>query len=146
MKKVTKRKVWKRVNTIAHVMEGLSPIPESRLDKLRQRELIAIDAFAKGGATVTEWDDIYTMALLSLTMAKGGVGPEALPSAEAAISALKEDMQRFERTGKMGTTAAGLQAFRDVYGYHDLQRQSITLREYERHIRATVNLVRSRPL
>lgn len=39
MKKRTKRKVWPKVNTIAHVIEGVGLIPEHLLDELRKREL-----------------------------------------------------------------------------------------------------------
>jgi len=44
----------------------------------------------------------------------------------------------------MGTTGPGLQAMRDLFEYHDLQRSSISRGEYERHIQSAINAIRSK--
>lgn len=119
-------------------------VPEKALNTLRMIELSAIDAFAKGSATVKDWHAIKEMANLAETMAKAGVGPEALDACERTQTALIEAKERFDRIGKMGTTGPGLQAFRELYEYHDLQRQSVPRYEYERHIQTTANRIRSK--
>lgn len=77
-------------------------------------------------------------------MARIGIGPEALTACEAAQTALMDAQQRFERTGRMGITGPGLQALRDVYEYHDLQRQSVSRAEYEKAIVTTMQRVRGK--
>ena len=44
----------------------------------------------------------------------------------------------------MGITGPALQCLRDVYEFHDLQRTSISLSEYEKHIKDTANRIRSK--
>ena len=43
----------------------------------------------------------------------------------------------------MGTSGPGLNAFRDVYQYHDLQRQSVARSVYEQAIRRVTDKVKS---
>jgi hypothetical protein len=45
--------------------------------------------------------------------------------------------ERYEKTRKMGLSGAGIQAVRDVYEYHDLQRTSIARSTYEQMIEKT---------
>jgi hypothetical protein len=144
MRKRTRRKFWTtEINPVTHALMGAALLPESELNKLRMRELAAIEAFRSGVATLQDWYDINAMNNLCETMARSGVGPEALEATQIAQAALLEATQRFERTGKMGTTGPGLQAFREVYEFHDLQRQSVPRSIYERCIVKLRNRVKS---
>lgn len=144
MRKQCKRRVWALVNPIQHAMEGASYTPEQYLERLRLLELAAIDAFAHGRARIQEWRDISNMLNLTETMARRGIGPEALEACERAQAALIDAQQRYERTKKMGLTGPGLQALRDLYAFHDLQRQSVSRSQYEAAIRDTANRIRSK--
>lgn len=128
----------------AHVIDGIQVTPKVALDDLRMRELASIEAFAKGRATLQDWQDINGMLTISETMALAGVGPEALVDCEAAQKALIEAARRFEATGRMGTTGPGLQAFRSLFEVHDLQRQSVQRSDYEKLIQKSLNRVRSK--
>jgi hypothetical protein len=142
MRKRTKRKVWPLINTVAHVIQGVSQTPEPLLDSLRTRELGAIDAFARGAASPADWHDINAMVGVCLSMAQENVGPEAIETCALAKQSLQEDWARYDKTGRMGTTGPGLQRYRDVYQYADLQRQSITREEYEKHITLAIKKVK----
>jgi hypothetical protein len=144
MRKRTKRKVYALVNPITYVLDGIKVSPENRLNELRIRELEAIEAFAKGNATIRDWHDVNSVLSLTETMARNGVGHEALEACQKAQDALIDAQQRYERTKRMGTTGLGLQAFRDLYEYHDLQRQSICRADYENFIQKTMNRIRSK--
>lgn len=144
MRKRTRRKVYPLFNPISYAIEGAAFTTERDLDKLRMLELTAIDQFAHGTATVRQWQDITDMLNLCETMAKQGIGPEALEACQRAQAALVEAAARYERTRRMGTTGEGLKAMRDLYEYHDLQRQSISRSEYESAIRVTSNRIRSK--
>lgn len=142
MRKRTKRKVYALVNPIEHALTGAGLVCGQPLQELRTRELLAIEAFRTGLATPEDWRTVSAMINIAEVMAKGGVGPEALEWCEHGEKHLLEAHQRFERTGKMGTTAAGLTAFREVYEYHDLQRTSISRSEYERWIKKTADILK----
>lgn len=144
MKKRCIRKIWAKVNPIAHAIEGASITPQRQLDRLRVRELAAIDAFTRGAASLTDWRDLTNMLNLCETMARQGIGPEALPVCAEAQYHLIDAAGRFKRTGRMGTTGLGIQALRALYEYHDLQRQSISRAEFERMIRLTSARIKSR--
>ena len=85
-------------------------------------------------------------ALLTLceTLSRGGIGPEALPACQIAQQALQDAAKRYESTRKMGTTGIGLQAFRELYEWHDLQRASIHRSKYEEFIRLGLAHTRNR--
>lgn len=143
MKKRTRRKVWGLVNPVQHAIEGAAYVPDELLAPLRLRELGAIEAFRTGTAGLQEWHDVNAMHGLCETMARAGIGPEALDACDRAEAALIDAARRFERTRKMGTTGPGLQAFRDVYEYHDLQRQSVARATYDQMIRLATARIRS---
>lgn len=124
-------------------MEGACITGQASLDKLRLRELAAIESFAKGKATVQDWRDIADMLNIAETMGLGGIGPEVIPVCAEAQEMLQEAAGRFESTGKMGTTGQGLQAFRELYSYADLQRTSVSRGEYERFIAKTAAKIKT---
>lgn len=144
MKKKCKRKHWALINPVTHALQGAQFIPDSELLALRTRELAAIEAFRTGSATLQEWSDIKAMLNLCEVMASNGVGPEALPTCKQAQAELIAAAKRFENTGKMGTSATGLNAFRDLYQFHDIQRQSICRQQYESFIAKVTNRVKSK--
>lgn len=144
MRKQCKRRIYKLVNPIEFAIQGAAYTPEDHLNKLRLLELASIDAFAHGKATVADWHSLCGMLNLCETMARMGIGPEAIPVCKAAQEALKDAQERFERLGRMGTTGPGLQALRELYQFHDLQRSSVSRSEYEKAIKATGDRIRSK--
>lgn len=144
MRKKKYRKIYSLVNPLLHAIEGAAITDEDSLNKLREKELAAIEAFRTGTATVMDWKVVCEVCNLADSMGCSGIGPEALTATAAAFKALEEAHERYVRTGKMGTTGPGLTAFRDVYEYHDLQRQSVARSVYERHIQMVFNKIRSK--
>lgn len=144
MRKRCKRKVWALVDPIRHAIDGARITSGTKLDQLRTLELSSIEAFAKGRATINDWGCISSLLSIVETMARGGVGPEALEACALAQETLIESARRCEATQKMGTTGQGLQAFRDLYAWHDLQRTCIILSEYERWLKASIDRLKSR--
>jgi hypothetical protein len=134
MRKRVRRKVWPLVNPVEWAITGAALLTKQELDGLRIRELAAIEAFRNGTAGLQDWHDLAALLNLCETMAREGIGLEALPTCMEAQTTLIEAAKRFERTGRMGTTGAGLQALRDLFQYHDLQRQSVQRSDYERVI------------
>lgn len=144
-RKHCKRKVWSTsINAVTHAIEGAAITSEALLNQLRLRELAAVEAFRTGSATLQEWADISGMLNICETMARGGVAPEALETCATAEKELIAAGIRFEATRRMATSGPGLQAFRDLYQYHDLQRQSISRSEYDRWIKKANLRVKSK--
>lgn len=144
MKKQCKRKVYGLVNPIRHAIEGVQPPTGDKLDLLRTHELTAIEAFRTGTATVEDWSKVVGMMNLTENLGKAGIGPEALEYCDELHAHLISAAKRYEATRKMGITGPGLQCLRDVYEFHDLQRTSISLSQYEKHIQDTANRIRSK--
>ncbi len=142
-RKRCKRKVWNLVNPIQHAMLGAAVTQESHLDQLRIRELMAIEAFAKGHATKDDWRSLADMLNITETLATSGVAPEALQPCQQAQQALSNAHGRHKGGKSLGFTGPELQAIRDAYEYHDLQRQSISRSEYEGAIKKTTDRIRS---
>lgn len=144
MRKKCKRVVRPLVNPIAMAVEGASVSDKSALDKLRLRELAAIEAMAKGVGTKQEWQDLADMCNLCESMARAHIGIEAIESTEAAQKALIDVHARMAKTGgRMVLKAAELQALRDVFEYHDLQRSSVARSVYEAHIVKVTNKIKT---
>lgn len=138
MKKRCNRKIWSTaINPIAHAMAGASFVDEISLSKLRLGELGAIDALSKGLGTVQDWKTVADMMNIAETMGRHGIGPEVLPYCQEAQQGLQEAARRYEKTGKMGLSGSAIQALREVYAYHDLQRTSIPRSKYEQMIEKT---------
>jgi hypothetical protein len=72
-----------------------------------------------------------------------GIGREAMSACQQAKDSLIEAANRYNSTGRMGLTGAGIQAARDLIEYHDLQRRSISRSQYEQILTKTANRLRS---
>lgn len=142
-RKRTVRRVWQKVDVIAHAIAGASVTPTAELDKLLMRELSALDDMTKGKASLQQWYDLANVVNLCETLAHEKVGAEALESCGAAQDALIEAAKRFQATGRMGLSGVGIQAVRDVIEFHHLQRSSIPRSQYEKSIRLTAARVKS---
>jgi hypothetical protein len=142
MRKRCIRKVWAKVNPIALAISGATITTEADLDKLRLRELSAIESFSKGYATPHEFRDLCDMLNLAQTLGEQGVGPEVLPECAELEKWLLMAKDFYDKNGRMGFGGNGLRAAQCVYEMHDLQRQSIDRSTYERAIRATRNKIR----
>ena len=143
MKKRTRRKVYLLANPIALAIEGAAITDASALDKLRLRELSAVESFRTGKATRDDWMSLADMLNICETLAKDGIGPEAMDPCQKAQDAPGAAKDRLDKHGRLLLTGPELQALRDAYEYHDLQRLSISRSRYERAIRDTANRIRS---
>jgi hypothetical protein len=144
MRKKCRRKHWNLLDPIAHAIAGAAITDQQSLNKLRMLELSAIEAMSKGQGTVTDWQNLVDMLNICEMMALQGIGPEALNACEIAQKALSDAAKRYEAIQRMGLTGQGIQAIREVYSYHDLQRTSISRSQYERIIDKTRNHLKSR--
>lgn len=145
MKKRTKRKIYasEDTNPVLVALMGASMVDEESLNKLRFGELSAIESISKGNGTLWEYRLLADMLNICERMAENGIGPEALEACEAFNEELAGMAERYEKTQKMGFTGQGLQLAREVFEYHDIQRQSITRSQYERMIKKTNDYIRS---
>lgn len=136
------RKVWAKVNPIELAISGATITAEADLDKLRLRELSAIESFSKGCATPFDFRDLCDMVNLCETMGGMGIGPEVLPWCRALEGTLLDQKSYYDDHGKFRVTEIGLGNMRTVYEYHDLQRTSVDRSTYERAISRTRNKIR----
>lgn len=143
MRKRTRRKVYALVNPIALAIDGAAITNDAALNTLRAVELSAIEAIAKGAGTENDLRVVQDMANLAEVMARDGVGPEVLTPTLDAQEHLKEAYLRWRSTRRVVATGLGLESFRELFRWHDLQRTSISRGEYERYIARTRNLLRS---
>lgn len=142
-RKHTRRKVYELRDPIAHAITGAAVTDSKLLDGLRLRELSAIESFRTGHATKDDWMAIADLLNICETLARDGIGPEALECCMRAQEALGAAHARYEGSGRLGITGPELQAMRDGYEYHDLQRTSISRARYEQAIRKTADRIRS---
>jgi len=145
MKRRPFRSRWQRdTNILARVVTGVLPTPEGLLERQRMTELQAIEAFAKGYATPDDFRVMADVLNVAETMALSGIGKEeVLPVCAAVQCELIAAKERHDRTGSLTLTAAGLKGLRDLWAFHDIQRQSIDWASYERAIVKTGNKIRS---
>lgn len=143
MKKKCNRKVWVLLDPLAHVLDGIKVTPTDLLNTLHVRELSALDAMVHGHGDLQCWSDLVAVMNVCEHMALNGVGHEAMDACKKMQVEMLSAAKRFEKNGRMGLTAVGINAARDVIEYHDLQRKSISRAEYDRHIKATVNRIKS---
>lgn len=143
MKKRCIRKHWPLVNPITLALEGCTTTPEEQLDKLRLRELSAIDNFSHDRATPFDFRDLCDMLNLAETMGLSGIGPEALPVCEAVQAHLLASKAEHDKSGRLPMSQEGIDALHDLYALHDLQRTSVDRSQFERSIDRTRNKIRS---
>jgi len=145
MRKRTRRKIYasEDTNPVLVALMGASMVDKDSLDKLRFGELSAIESISKGNGTLWEYRLLADMLNICERMAENGIGPEALQACEAFNEELASMAERYEKTQKMGFTGQGLRLAREVYEYHDIQRQSITRAQYQLMIEKTNNYIRS---
>ena len=145
MKKQCKRKVRPLIyNPMEYVMDGVKPTSDRVLNKIRMLELASMESMSKGMGTVVDWSQLIDMVNLAEQFAKIGVGIEVMEYCQIAQAAMIETAEYYEQTRTMKLSDAGLQALREVYAYHDLQRQSVTRAEYEQVIMTMANYIRSK--
>ncbi len=142
-RKHTHRKHYELRNPIAMAILGAAITDTENLDQLRMGELQALEAFRTGKATKADWDRMADVCNLCETMAQRGIGPEALEPCQRAQDALGEAHRRHIEHGRIAVSGPELQALRDVYQYHDLQRTSVARSVYEDAIQTTANRIRS---
>lgn len=143
MRKQCKRKIWAKVNPIEYAITGARVASDDKLNKLRMRELSAIESMCKGVGTVADWMTLVHVLNVSETMGSAGVGIEVLPFCELVQDELQAAARRYETTQKMGLSGAGIKHIKELIALHDLQRQSISCSEFERLIDKSNNNVRS---
>lgn len=134
MKKRTLRKRYKLIDPIAHAIEGAMVTPKDVLDKQRAVERAAAEAVRMGAGSMADLYEIESSCLVAMEMASHRIGPEALVSCKLLEIEIRQAKERHAKTGALALTGAGLRAMDDVLEYIDLQRQSISRGEYERHI------------
>jgi hypothetical protein len=144
VRKQCRRKIYDLINPITHAITGASITADEFLDKLKSKELAAIEAMRTGNATIYTWQELVDMNNICQVMARNGVGPEALVDCMLAEIELKHAAKRYEATGKMLLTGTGLRSINEVLEWHHLQRSSISRSEYDRMIQKTRNKIRSR--
>jgi hypothetical protein len=144
MRKSTKRKHWKLIDSVRHALLGAGITQDHLLDKLRLTELTSLDAMTKGLGTVQDWQELVDMMNISEVMAMEGIGPEVLPHCKQAQNALERAALRYQETLQMGLCGEGIKALREVFEYHDLQRRSIARSVYEKMIIKTRQRIQSK--
>jgi hypothetical protein len=145
MRKQTRRKIWDTsINPIVHAMVGASVADDESLKIHREREQNSLQAFASGTATKQDWNNINSAVRIAELMAAAGIGVEVMVHAKIAEMHLLDAHERYNRTGKIGTTGLGLRGFRDLIEYHELQRTSVPRRVYEQHIQKLTNMIISK--
>lgn len=127
-----------------HAMVGASVVDDESVKVLRDKEAASLEAFRTGTATRQSWNDINAAVRIAESMAEAGIGPEVMVHAKIAEMHLLDARDRFNRIGKMGTTGPGLQSFKDIIEYHELQRTSVSRSVYEKHIQKVTNMIRSK--
>ena len=142
-RKFCRRRHYALMSPISLAISGATISSEVDLDKLRMRELSAIDNFATGKATPHDFRDLADMLNLAQTTGETGIGAEVLPFCNALEGFLLSAKATHDETGELPMPMAGLALMRDVFAYHDLQRSSIDRRAYEQAIARTRNKIRS---
>jgi len=143
MKKHTKRKHYALIDVVGMAIAGAAITDTSILDKLRMKELQALESFRTGEARKSDWDALADLCNLCETMSESGVGREAMEPCQRAQDALSEAHRRHREHGRLAVSGPELRALRDVYEWHDLQRSSVSRSVYERVILKTANRIRS---
>lgn len=146
MRKHCKRKVWALVDPIRHAMTGAAITDTARIDQLRMLELQALDAIRAGTPTTNDWRVMADVVNVATTLAAEGVGAgEVLPRCVRVEAALRAGAARLRAHGHIGRAAGEYEAMVELWGYHDLQRSSISRGVYERAIQRTIGRIKATP-
>lgn len=145
---MTRKKCRRKVRPLMadlmdYVTKGVTMIDGEMLDKLRAVDAKMLSAFREQRATLTDY--LHAVDIMNLTeyMGRRGVGPEALEATDRLHGYLVEAAKRFEETGVMVLAEEGLTALKDVYEYHDLQRQCVDRATFERFLTGCKNYILS---
>lgn len=130
MRKTCKRKRFDPQHHPVRLALMSAPTTADSLASIRTAELMSLAALDAGKATRTDMRCLRNMAAVSATLAADGVGPEALPLAEAATAALS-------RCGPAADPDAR-RALADMLGAYDQQRDLATVAQLERAIHRAV--------
>ena len=144
MRKRCKRKVYQLMNPISLAIEGACITPDKPLSELQNREQASLDALVNGTASVQDYRELCAMLGISETMARFGVGPEAMIHCKVAEFSLIKLKNRYDRWGKWDITEGEKHAIKELMEWHHLQRTSISRGEYERFIEKATNRMKSR--
>lgn len=145
MQKKTRRKIWDTsINPVTHAMVGAAITDDESLKNLRKKEDASLEAFRTGAATPHDWNNIKAVVELAESMAGANIGPEVMVHVKIAEMHLTDAYDRWKRVGKMGSTGLGLQSFKDIVEYHELQRTSVARSVYESHIKKVTDMIRSK--
>lgn len=115
-------------NPVRLALIGRKPTAAADLVTIRMREAWAVGAFSDGTATVQAWHDVDRAQRVAAALGRAGIGPEALPLAEAVAQALA---LIWRVGGAMRLDAEGLAQMRELLAVHDAQREAATRAEYE---------------
>lgn len=129
---------------MTHALTGASITNEASLKILRDKEHGSLEAFKNGTATNHDWNNINAVVSLAESMADSDIGPEVMVHVKIAEMHLLDALERFKRIGKMGSTALGLQSFKDIIEWHELQRTAVSRSVYEKHIKRVTDMIRSK--
>jgi hypothetical protein len=143
MRKMCRRKHYPLVNTIATAIEGAAIISDGELIKRQIVESQALSDMVNGHAGIYAWRELVDVVNIAETMASKGLGTEAIECVNIAHEALIEAAKRYESTKRMGLSANGIEALRNVFDYHNLQRTSISRSAYQEYINLTARRLRS---
>ena len=131
-------------DAVEHAISGARVVDQKSLDLLTMRDLTSLEAIVHGKGGVQEWWDLTGSLNICETMARNGIGQEALPDCATAQQELKNSAQRYETSKVMGFTGIGIKAIRNMLEYHQLQRQSISRADYAKYIKITLDRYKSR--
>ena len=143
-RKRTQRKIYALFHPVEFAITGASIADEASLEILRKREDGSYEAFRTGTANKQDWNNINAVCSLAESMASAGIGEEVMVPKAIAEMHLLQAKERYEKTGRMGSTGLGLQSFKDIIEYHELQRTSVARSVYEGHIKRVSDMIRSR--
>lgn len=142
-RKKCRRKVWAVGDAVSVAIAGARVIDDQRLADLHAVERTALEAFQFGRAEWKHWGAITGVVQAARVLVEFGVGPEVLPTIERVERFLEAAQARHEATGRLGATGPDLQAVRDLFEYHDLQRTSVDLATYQRAVEKAINRARN---
>jgi hypothetical protein len=126
-------------DAVGHAISGARVVDQKSLDMLTMRDLTSLEAVMNGKGGVQEWWDLTGSLNICETMARNGIGKEALDDCAIAQTELKNAAKRFDRSKVMGFTGIGITAIRNMLEYHQLQRQSISRSDYSKYIKMTLD-------